>query len=71
MRINTQLFSNKSNNGGFAGDNPAGWTLWIVEDGDFTDRQNLVMTWQFPVKPTRKQVRKLRRSFRKMDGFCQ
>lgn len=65
MQINTHLYSHKSSNGGFAGKVDAGWTLWIVEDGLFEDRQNLVMSWQFPVKPTKKQIRKLRRQFRK------
>ena len=69
MQINTHLYSHKSSNGGFAGNEDAGWKLWIVEDGFFEDRQNVVMSWQFPVKPTKKQIRKLRRKFRKLEGF--
>ncbi|UVX31135.1 hypothetical protein P4b_00040 [Klebsiella phage VLCpiP4b] len=64
MKINTHLFHNAPCIHTF-GSQIASWTLWIVEDGFFEDRQNLVMSWQFPVKPTKKQIRKLRRQFRK------
>lgn len=66
MKINTHLYPNKSSNGGFAGVADAGWTLWIVEDGIFDDRQNLVMSWSFHVRPTKKQIRKLRKQFKRM-----
>ncbi len=48
----------------------AEWQLWFYESCEET-KMPLVMDYSFPVKPTRKQVRKLRRSFRKMDDFCQ
>lgn len=69
MRINSHLFYNESNSGGLFGKANAGWILWIVEDGFFDDRQNLVMSHNFPVKPTKKQLRKLRKSFSKLEGF--
>lgn len=65
MRINTDVYYVESSNGGFYGTHDSYWVLWITEDGVFEDRQNLIMSWQFPIKPTKKQIRKLRRQFRK------
>lgn len=73
MKINTDLFY--VHHSGYGSKNyrvkkhKAHWCLWFTEDGFFEDRQNLVMSWQFPVKPTKKQIRKLRRQFRKLEGF--
>lgn len=64
MQINTNLFYNTPGMHTF-GNQIASWTLCIAEYGFFEDRQNLVMSWQFPVKPTKKQIRKLRRQFRR------
>lgn len=71
MHINTDLYYVQSSNGGFKGTNDCYWVLWITEDGVFEDRQNFIMSWQFPVKPTKKQIRKLRRQFRNLEGFAQ
>lgn len=65
MKISTHLYSVKSSNGGICGISDARWRLWIVEDAILEDRQNQVMSWAFPVKPTNKQIRQLRRQFRR------
>ena len=65
MKFTTELFYY-----GITQPTDAGWTLWLTELTKET-RWPLLVSYSFPVKPTRKQVRKLRRSFRKMDGFCQ
>lgn len=65
MRTKTHLYFVQSSNGGLRGTNDCYWVLWVTEEGDFEDRQNLIMSWQFPVKPTKKQVRMHRRQFRK------
>lgn len=42
----------------------AEWQLWFSEEcGEM--RMPLVVDYSFPVKPTKRQVRKLRRAFRK------
>lgn len=68
MRFNTDLFYTDST--GFFGWSPAAaWQLWFSEDYK-EDRQVFVMDYKFPVKPTKRQVRKLRREFRKVcKGF--
>lgn len=40
------------------------WKLWFVEEGDIQERQAVIDCHVFPVKPTKKQIRKLRRQFR-------
>ena len=59
MLVNTHLFSHNS----FATENiDAGWTLWFVEARGNPYWDN-VQSMRFPVKPTKKQIRKLRRKF--------
>lgn len=41
------------------------WKLWFTEDGDVVDRQHIIASHTLPAKPTKRQVRKLRRVFRK------
>lgn len=65
MRIQTSLFANKSNNGGLLGKMDAQWNLWFSEITNVTERQHYVACHSFPAKPTKKQIRKLRRQFRK------
>lgn len=65
MRIKTYLFANKSNNGGLLDTVNAQWNLWFSEITNVTERQHYVACHTFPVKPTKKQIRKLRREFRK------
>lgn len=48
----------------------AEWQLWFSQEFDGL-YMPMVMDYSFRVKPTKKQIRKLRRSFRKLDGFCQ
>lgn len=64
MQINTHLFYDPGYTHTF-GYQAACWTLWIVEDGFCEHRQNLFMSVRLPAKPTKKQIRKLRRQFRK------
>lgn len=59
MHFNTDLL--------YYGVNPhtdAGWTLWLTEI-THEIKMPLVMGYNFPVKPTKKQIRKLSREFRK------
>ena len=65
MRIQTSLFASKSNNGGLLGKMNAQWNLWFSEITNVTERQHYVACHSFPAKPTKKQIRKLRRQFRK------
>ena len=65
MRIQTSLFATKSNNGGLLGKKNAQWNLWFSEITNVTERQHYVACHSFPAKPTKKQIRKLRREFRK------
>ena len=65
MRIQTSLFASKSNNGGLLGKVNAQWNLWFSEITNVTERQHYVACHSFPAKPTKKQIRKLRRQFRK------
>lgn len=65
MRIQTSLFASKSNNGGLLGEVNAQWNLWFSEITNVTERQHYVACHSFPAKPTKKQIRKLRRQFRK------
>lgn len=64
MRFNTDLFYTDST-GFFGGYCVASWQLWFAEDYR-DDIQVFVMDYKFPVKPTKRQVRKLRREFRKV-----
>lgn len=68
MIFNTDLFYTDST--GFFGWSPAAsWQLWFSEDYR-EDMGVFVMDYKFPVKPTKRQVRKLRREFRKVcKGF--
>lgn len=65
MRVNTHLYSHKSHS-------PmnifAGWTLWFV--GEECSPWHNVECKFFPAKPTKKQVRKLRRKFIKDCKSC-
>lgn len=64
MIFNTDLFYTDST--GFFGWSPAAsWQLWFSEDYR-EDMEVFVMDYKFPVKPTKRQVRKLRREFRKV-----
>lgn len=65
MRIQTSLFANKSNNSGLLGKVNAQWNLWFSEITNVIERQHYVACHSFPAKPTKKQIRKLRRAFRK------
>lgn len=73
MQINTDLYYVQYS--GFGSKNyrarkhKALWCLWFTEDGDIKDRQNIIECHRFPVKPTKKQIRKLRRQFRKLVGY--
>lgn len=68
MKFNTKLFYTDST-GFFGWSQAADWELWFSEDYK-EGRQVFVMYYKFPVKPTKRQVRKLRREFRKVcKGF--
>lgn len=59
MIVNTHLYSHRS----YAPENiDAGWTLWFVEARGSMYWYN-TQAIRFPVKPTKKQIRKLRRKF--------
>lgn len=64
MQFNTDVYYVKPGIT-FGGYVLACWKLWFTEDGDIKDRQHIIECHTFPVKPTKKQVRKLRRAFRK------
>lgn len=64
MQFNTDVYYVKPGIT-FGGYVLACWKLWFTEDGDIKDRQHIIDCHTFPVKPTKKQVRKLRRAFRK------
>ena len=59
MIVDTHLYSHKSYSPTGV---PAGWTLWFVEVDDNPFWHNVECKF-FPAKPTKKQVRKLRRKF--------
>lgn len=42
----------------------SGWHL-CFSDGNFNNQQPMVVEYHFHAKPTKKQIRKLRRAFRK------
>lgn len=44
---------------------PAQWKLWFIKEDITLNRQPVCQCLTLPVKPTKKQVRKLRRQFRK------
>lgn len=66
MIVDTDLSSHKSCSNTGA---PAGWTLWFVEVDDNLFWHNVECKF-FPAKPTKKQVRKLRRKFIKDCKSC-
>lgn len=45
--------------------NKVEWKLWFIEVLDVPDRQEIIDCITLPVKPTKRQIRKLRRQFRK------
>lgn len=66
MLVNTHLYSHRS----YSPENVlAGWTLWFVEahKNPFWDNVECIY---LPVKPTKKQIRKLRRKFIKDCKSC-
>ena len=64
MRFNTDVYYVKPERI-FGGYTIACWKLWFIEDSDIKDRQHIIECHTFPTKPTKKQIRKLRRQFRK------
>lgn len=44
---------------------PAQWKLWFIEEDITLKRHPVIHCITLPVKPTKKQIRKLRRQFRK------
>lgn len=64
MQFNTDIYFKKSWQT-FGGHTTAQWKLWFTEDGDVIGRQHIIECHTLPVKPTKRQVRKLRRKFRK------
>lgn len=66
MRFNTDLFpvDSKPQFGSFAQSQTIHWELWFSEKNLIT-HDPCVDVYIFPVKPTKRQVRKLRRQFRK------
>lgn len=64
MRFNTDVYYVKPERI-FGGHTLACWKLWFTEDSDIKDRQHIIECHTFPAKPTKKQIRKLRRAFRK------
>lgn len=64
MRFNTDVYYVKPERI-FGGYTLACWKLWFIEDSDIKDRQHIIECHTFPAKPTKKQIRKLRRQFRK------
>lgn len=49
----------------FGGYHACSWKLWFTEAAYVEDRQQVIDLHQLPVKPTKRQIRKLRRQFRK------
>ena len=64
MKFNTDIYFVKPEQC-FGGYINACWKLWFTEAGDVVDRQHIIECHTLPVKPTKRQVRKLRRAFRK------
>lgn len=64
MRFNTDVYYVKPGIT-FGGHSLACWKLWFTEDGDIKYRLRIIECHTFHVKPTKKQIRKLRRQFRK------
>ena len=64
MRFNTDVYYVKPERI-FGGYTLACWRLWFTEDGDIKYRLRIIECHTFHVKPTKKQIRKLRRAFRK------
>lgn len=66
MRSITRLYfvDSQPQFGEFLQAEESSWQLWFAEDRD-DNHQPLVVEYNFPVKPTKRQLRKLRRAFRK------
>jgi hypothetical protein len=66
MQTNTTLFyvDSRPQYGEFIQAQYSHWELWFSEDPN-KPVMPLVIDHEFPVKPTKRQVRKLRRAFRK------
>lgn len=66
MQTNTTLFyvDSRPQYGDFIQAQYSHWQLWFSEDPN-NPVMPLVIDHEFPVKPTKRQVRKLRRAFRK------
>lgn len=64
MRFNTDLFYTGSTEF-FGGYQLASWQLWFSEEWR-DDVQVFVDDFKFPTKPTKRQIRKFRREFRKV-----
>ena len=58
MQFNTDIYYKNTMFGGYV---HAHWKLWFIE----IDRQHMVVFHTLSAKPTKKQIRKLRRKFRK------
>lgn len=65
MHFNTDVYYVKPEKLLFGGHLNAGWRLWFTESNVTLDRQPLIECHSLRVKPTKKQIRKLRRRFRK------
>lgn len=66
MQTNTTLFyvDSRPQYGEFIQAEYSHWELWFSEDPN-NPVMPLVIDHEFPVKPTKRQIRKLRRAFRK------
>lgn len=66
MKIITTLsfVDSRPQYGAFVQADHSHWVLWFAED-NYDYQQPLVIDHEFPVKPTKRQIRKLRRAFRK------
>ena len=65
MESNTDLYYVAGSNHCFGGYQESYWVLWFTEADMPDDRQTIIESHQFCVKPTRKQIRKLRKKFKK------
>lgn len=64
MRFNTDVYYVKPGIT-FGGHSLACWKLWFTEEGVIKYRLRIIECHTFHAKPTKKQIRKLRRAFRK------
>lgn len=69
MQFNTDLYYVQHSGFGTknfrARKHKAHWCLWFIESGNIQERQSVINCHVLSVKPTKKQLRKLRRAFRK------